>query len=445
MATWRRSLIVGLSAILAACTSSGGGGASTAPETSPNTSTETTIGSAPTTTQSMATSTTPPAGSAIDLLTFAEGALYVSHTGMDSGNSAAAIQLVDGDSRRVTLATGVEPVVEIVYKLPAATTFDSFGVPDVVRTEGNTSFFGSLTVSGSVEGPDTGFATLAESTLTFGSSGEVDSFAPDTMIPVRWLRIRLEGAVDVGADHDERTRFGFTEIVGHGRQEERPLSSSFSGAWELVSVDRPDARGERLELNQAGAVITGCMDSFEIRGNVNGAVARATVADPSSGRSGAIVFVADDDGTISATVSLDNGRFEARTTVPPPRSTGSLCDAPETLEAVCDAPLYISFEADSAVIMAESAAILSDIFGVLTDRGVQRATIEGHTSTEGTDAYNRDLSKRRASAVAEHLVALGFPSGALTTVGLGESEPLVFPDEDEAARAINRRVEIVCR
>jgi OmpA-OmpF porin, OOP family len=95
--------------------------------------------------------------------------------------------------------------------------------------------------------------------------------------------------------------------------------------------------------------------------------------------------------------------------------------------------------------MTESAAILSDIFGVLTDLGVEQATIEGHTSTEGTDAYNRDLSERRASAVAEQLVALGFPVGALTTVGLGESEPLVFPDEDESARAINRRVEIVCR
>jgi outer membrane protein OmpA-like peptidoglycan-associated protein len=147
-----------------------------------------------------------------------------------------------------------------------------------------------------------------------------------------------------------------------------------------------------------------------------------------------VVFVADEDGSIAATVSLDNGRFEARVALPPPRSSGSLCVAPTAEDAVCDVPLYVNFEADSAAIRSDSIAILSDINRLLSD-----------LATEGTDEYNRDLSQRRASAVAEELVALGFPSGALTTVGLGESEPIVFPDDDESARAINRRVEIVCR
>jgi outer membrane protein OmpA-like peptidoglycan-associated protein len=364
---------------------------------------------------------------------------------MEPSTRAGAVQIVDGDARPFTLTTGVEGPLEFTFKLPSDTTFEWFGVPEVVASEGNVAFFGSITISGSGEGADTGYVTLAEATFDFGSTGEILAVVPDIVTPVRWLRIRLEEEIEDGQPSDERTRFEFTELIGKGVQEEQPLSNAFTGSWELAHIGQPDARGERLELNQDGAVVIGCLDSFEIRGTVNGSVARATGYDPSSGRSSAVVFVADEDGSIAATVSLDNGRFEAREALPPPRSTESLCATPTTEEAVCDVPLYVNFEADSAAIRSDSTAILSDIYRLVSDLGIEAATIEGHTSTEGTDEYNRDLSQRRASAVAEELVALGFPSGALTTVGLGESEPIVFPDDDESSRAINRRVEIVCR
>jgi outer membrane protein OmpA-like peptidoglycan-associated protein len=364
---------------------------------------------------------------------------------MEPSTRAGAVQIIDGDPRTFTLTTGTEGPLEFTFKMPSETTFQWFGVPEVAVSEGNVASFGSMTISGSVEGADTGFITLAEATFEFGSPGEIHAVVPDMVTPVRWLRVRLEGEIDAGQPSDERTRFEFTELIGTGMQDEQPLSNAFTGAWELAHIDRPDARGERLELSQDGAVVTGCLDSFEIRGTVNGSVARATGYDPSTGQSSAVVFVADEDGSIAATVSFDNGRFEARVALPPPRSSGSLCVAPTAEDAVCDVPLYINFEADSAEIRSESIAILSDIYRLLSDLGIETATIEGHTSTEGTDEYNRDLSQQRASAVAVELVALGFPSGALTTVGLGESEPIVFPDDDESARAINRRVEIVCR
>ncbi len=443
MATIWRVIVFATAAILGAgCTTSGVEATTT--EAGPPTETGSTVTSATSTTLLTTTTTTPPATSGPDLLTFAEGALPVGHSGLDPENALTALQMIDGDPAAVAMATGGTTPVEVVFKLPTETTFAWFGVPDVVRSPGNSAFFGSVTVSGSAEGEDSGFVTLARADLVFGESGDIQAVVPSESPPVRWVRVVLEGTIDSGAAPDDRTRIEFTEIVGKGTQEERPLSDAFTGSWELAYIDRPDARGERLELHQDGAVITGCLDTFEIRGTVIGSLARATGYDPSSNRSSAIVFVADDDGSIAATVSLDNGRFEARTALPPPRATESLCQSPAPREAVCDAPLHINFEVDSAVLRSGSDAILSDIFRVLTDSGVESATIEGHTSTEGSEEYNLDLSSRRAAAVADALVSLGFPADAFTTVGLGESEPIISPEPDEATRAINRRVEILC-
>ncbi len=427
----------------AGCTGSGGETSTTEPGPATEIPSSSETSAVSTTLQATTTIVTEPRPGP-DLLTFAEGALLVSHTGLDSENGASALQLIDGDSAVVTMATGVPGSVEIVFKLPTETTFAWFGVPDAVPSDGNTAFFGSVAISGSPEGEDSGFVELVAGDLNPGDAGEIQAFAPSQSVPVRWIRIVLEGTIGAGAEPDDRTRIEFTEIIGKGTQEERPLTDAFTGSWELGYVDRPDARGERLELHQEGAIITGCLDTLQIRGTVSGSLARATGSDPSSDRTSSIVFVADDDGSIFATVSLDNGRFEARPAMPPPRSTTSLCQVPEPVEAVCDAPLHINFEADSAVIRSGSEAILSDIFRVLTGSGVESATIEGHTSTEGSDEYNRDLSSSRAAAVADALVAMGFPAGGLTTVGLGESEPIISPEPDEAARAINRRVEIVC-
>lgn len=438
---WRVTMFVTAGVLVAGCTS--GGEVSTTEAGAADTP-EPTVTSETPNTQQTTTTTIAPVPPGPDLLTFAEGALLVEQSGTNSENNLAALQLIDGDPTPVTMSTGGEAPVEVVFKLPAETTFSWFGVPEAAPSQGNTALFGSIIIFGSSEGPDSGFVTLANGDLVTGPSGESRAIVPSETVPVRWVRVVLDGTIDTGGLPDDRTSFEFTEVIGKGIQAERPLSDAFNGSWELAYVDRPDARGERLELHQEGGVITGCLDTFQIRGTVSGSVARATGYDPSSNRSNAIVFVADDDGSIAATVSLDNGRFEARTALPPPRSADSLCQSSAPKETVCDVPLHINFEVDSAVIRGGSEPILSDTFRVLTASGVESATIEGHTSTKGSDEYNRDLSQRRAAAVADALISLGFPAGAFTTVGLGESDPIIFPEPDEAARAINRRVEILC-
>ena len=68
--------------------------------------------------------------------------------------------------------------------------------------------------------------------------------------------------------------------------------------------------------------------------------------------------------------------------------------------------------------------------------------IVGHTDNKGTDAYNLDLSQRRAASAATYLASQGVDRTRLRTTGRGETEPIASNDTDEG-RAQNRRVEIV--
>ena len=69
------------------------------------------------------------------------------------------------------------------------------------------------------------------------------------------------------------------------------------------------------------------------------------------------------------------------------------------------------------------------------------ATVEGHTDSVGTDAYNQSLSEKRADAVRDVLVnQYGVGGDRLNAVGYGESRP-VADNATEEGRAINRRVE----
>ena len=67
--------------------------------------------------------------------------------------------------------------------------------------------------------------------------------------------------------------------------------------------------------------------------------------------------------------------------------------------------------------------------------------VYGHTDSVGSDAYNQDLSERRARSVADYLATHGVREARLGIRGFGETQP-VASNETDAGRAANRRVEI---
>jgi outer membrane protein OmpA-like peptidoglycan-associated protein len=70
-------------------------------------------------------------------------------------------------------------------------------------------------------------------------------------------------------------------------------------------------------------------------------------------------------------------------------------------------------------------------------------SIEGHTDSIGSQAYNEELSFQRAISAATHLVLRnGFDPARMFVKGLGESLPIADNATDEG-RARNRRVELL--
>ena len=68
--------------------------------------------------------------------------------------------------------------------------------------------------------------------------------------------------------------------------------------------------------------------------------------------------------------------------------------------------------------------------------------IEGHTDGRGNPNANQMLSQRRADSVRDALIAAGVAANRMTSIGLGEDQP-VADNENEEGRAKNRRVDVI--
>ncbi len=100
----------------------------------------------------------------------------------------------------------------------------------------------------------------------------------------------------------------------------------------------------------------------------------------------------------------------------------------------------IFFETDKDVLLNESVVQLEGLQATLERYPSLHIEIRGHTDRVGSDAHNRDLSKRRAAAVVQWLQERGISPARLSSAGFGATRPIADNDT-EAGRARNRRVE----
>jgi outer membrane protein OmpA-like peptidoglycan-associated protein len=105
-------------------------------------------------------------------------------------------------------------------------------------------------------------------------------------------------------------------------------------------------------------------------------------------------------------------------------------------------PSGITFDYDRSDIKPQFQATLNEVARTLQTYNQTYVDVLGHTDTTGTADYNQGLSVRRAQSVASYLVTNGVSPARIATRGYGETAPLYLPDDTEAKRAANRRVEI---
>ncbi len=101
----------------------------------------------------------------------------------------------------------------------------------------------------------------------------------------------------------------------------------------------------------------------------------------------------------------------------------------------------VHFATDEDIILPESFPLLEEVADVLlTHPEIQRILVEGHTDARATEAYNFDLSRRRAASVKEFLLDSGIAVERICSAGFGRSKPLAGNDTEQGM-ALNRRVE----
>jgi outer membrane protein OmpA-like peptidoglycan-associated protein len=102
----------------------------------------------------------------------------------------------------------------------------------------------------------------------------------------------------------------------------------------------------------------------------------------------------------------------------------------------------VLFDTGRSELKPGAGRTLDQLAQFLTEHPDRRVQIDGFTDSVGSDAYNEELSQRRADAVKAALMTRGIDPGRIGTEGYGKAYP-VASNTDSGGRQLNRRVEVV--
>jgi outer membrane protein OmpA-like peptidoglycan-associated protein len=123
---------------------------------------------------------------------------------------------------------------------------------------------------------------------------------------------------------------------------------------------------------------------------------------------------------------------------PPPTATPQALPPPSSKRIVLRG---VHFDFNKSDIRPDSRPILNQAVEILQENPGVRISVEGYTDAIGSDAYNQQLSLRRADAVFRYLVNHGIAPERMDVIGYGKRRP-VADNGTETGRAQNRRVEL---
>ena len=102
----------------------------------------------------------------------------------------------------------------------------------------------------------------------------------------------------------------------------------------------------------------------------------------------------------------------------------------------------VLFDTGKAELNSGAARKLDQLVQFLNDQPARNVEIDGFTDSVGADAYNLDLSQRRADAVRSALIGRGIAASRIGSKGYGENYA-VASNNEAGGRQLNRRVEVV--
>lgn len=113
---------------------------------------------------------------------------------------------------------------------------------------------------------------------------------------------------------------------------------------------------------------------------------------------------------------------------------------PMELTETVSVKLAVKFDTNSSVVVEEYIANIRELANFMNQYANTEVTVEGHTDSSGSDAYNKALSQRRADSVRDVLIQrLNIEAERVKAVGYGEERPTA-DNATAAGREANRRV-----
>ncbi len=132
--------------------------------------------------------------------------------------------------------------------------------------------------------------------------------------------------------------------------------------------------------------------------------------------------------------------FPFRDTISDPTQFAGVIMSPREVKSFVLRNIY--FATGKTRILDSSEPALNELYQFLVSRPSQRIRIVGHTDDIGSDRSNQVLSEGRCKEVKQAMADRGVDPKRIEIEGRGERDPIV-PNDDEAHRQMNRRVEIV--
>ena len=156
----------------------------------------------------------------------------VAFSGAEKGPSRTrAFETYDGFTTPRTLLANADrgAQLELVYELPAPTTFERLAVPEITEVpSAYVTFFREIEVSGSASSAEQGFQPLAAGSLqTHKKRGLVTDLKMAARQPVRFLKLVLRGGIK---DDAEKMGYQFSELIGNGTQQTVTLEEGFTAS-----------------------------------------------------------------------------------------------------------------------------------------------------------------------------------------------------------------------
>jgi OOP family OmpA-OmpF porin len=372
-----------------------------------------------------------------DLLNLPAGAVVVS-VSSEYGGSWDRLNLLDGSTQLGWCsAEGAGFPHTIVIELAQESALSSVAVDNSGDQEAGYPGISAkhVEVLGSFTSSESGFAPVVTFDAVRGGRKEVALGKPVT---ARWLKFV------VTSNWGDPSYTEIMELEAYGQPVGPAPKVEVAGVY--------DTSYGLMRIEQDGSRLAGCYDysDGQLSGSLNGRVMELEWREDDGHRIGSAVMVVSEKGDTLNGVYFEDGALKgewsghrAASGQQPECTVARGGGLAARLAAGGRAVLYgIHFDSDSATLKSESDPTLTEVVAVLGSEPGLKLLVAGHTDATNTDAYNLQLSQKRAEAVVSWLVGHGAAASRLIAKGFGKSQP-VADNATASGRALNRRVELI--